>query len=224
MFRRLQWDIHSRHRADLASPHPGAVDHILGCDRLSVRGGHAHSVTIPLLDGANFNALKDTHAHIPRTLRQRHGRIHGIGASIIREIKPGADPAWVCEGPQIFELSRRDFLHFDAHRAGEGGILAQHPQPGGGTRGLDIADRFEAGGDAGFLFEVAIEFAGVMCQFEHGLGGKPAADDKPCRMPGCAGGQLFAFEDDDILPPKLCQMIRCTTSNHPAADDDHPCM
>ena len=85
---------------------------------------------------------------------------------------------------------------------------------------FDETDGREAGRLAGFRLEAAVQVARVLAHFGGGFRRGSEGDHQTRRMPGGAGGETVAFQQDDVLPPHQCQVIGNGGADDAAADDD----
>ena len=85
---RLQRDVDARDLAQLAGPHAGAVDDVLGFD-VAVVG--CTPVTAPLRrhDAGDRHAFDDGRALQSRALGQRHGDVDRVGAAVLFDVEAG---------------------------------------------------------------------------------------------------------------------------------------
>jgi hypothetical protein len=127
------------------------------------------------------------------------------------------------QGMQFLGLARRQQLGFQPQiaRAAMGHLEPFHPlrrigehQP---TRPV------QAAGLAGQLLQLVIEPDGIALQLGD-IGIAVQRMEAAGSMPGRAGGQLIAFQQHDIAPAGLGQMIEHAAPDHAAPDDDDLCL
>ena len=158
MLRGLQRNVDTRFRAELASPHPGCVDHDLGLDPASV-GLNTRDATLVHVDVSHHHTLDDANAELSRTLRKRGRNTHRIGATLIRNVERPEHIRRVEQGPHIPQLTggKLDFGHAEAVHPCRG--AAQRLQPSGIAGKRHVSDRAESGRMSGLRLESLIEIA-----------------------------------------------------------------
>ena len=118
----------------------------------------------------------------------------------------------------FLDLARRDHLHVEAEVLGHGGAAHQLLKAAIGQRDRDRAVLLEAGGLAGFLLEALEEAGGVLGEFGQVARGAELTDEAG-GMPGGAGGELLALQQDHIGDALLGQVIGNRAADNAAADD-----
>ena len=88
-----------------------------------------------------------------------------------------------------------------------------------GERDRDRAVLAEAGGELRFGLQLGVEIGGVFGEQRQRERGAELADEAG-GMPRGAGGQALAFQQHDIGPAELGQVIGDRAADHAAADDD----
>ena len=218
---RLERHRHPGHRPDLAGPHAGAVDDVLGLDR-SVLGDHAGHPAGALRDAGDRRTLHDPHPERTGAGGERHRHVVGVGPTLARGEEPADHVGRVDVRPEIGHLSRGDLLAVDAHQPEEIGLPTELVHALGIARGLQVADRLEAGREPGLVLERRVEVGRVLRHPGERLGGHAARHDQPGRVPRGARGELVAFEEDDVGPAEMCEVIGDAGADHATADDHDP--
>jgi len=109
---RLERDADAGQRAELASPHAGGGDHVLGLDVTALRGDASDLPVAPGHPG-HRGVLRDPHAVLAGACGQGHGGVGGVAAPVVRVVhRPGEIPR-VQRREQLDRLLRRDRLGGD---------------------------------------------------------------------------------------------------------------
>ena len=220
----LKWHVDARHAPHLVAPHARAIDDHFGLDmaRTAIFRGPVYAGHPAALAGkpGDLDTLLDQGAAHPRALGQSERDIGRVALAVLVEIHPGHHVIGVEMGVFRLDLGGADFLDIDTKGAGHCRGAKDFLAPLVGERDSDRADALEAGGDAGFLFQRAVEFLTVLRQPGH-VRRRAQLCDQARRMPCGARGQLFAFQQDNILPAQFGQVIGHGTAHHAATDNDH---
>ena len=144
------------HQANLAGPHAGAVDHVLGLDG-SALGLDAADPAVGPMNGGDFDVFEDLGAAHARALGQRHGRVDRVGLAILGQ-EHGADQVLdVEQGVEVPRLRRGDDRNLEARQARHGRAAFQFLEALLIARDRKASVLLEARGLARFLFQVAVE-------------------------------------------------------------------
>ncbi len=216
-------------RAELAGPHAGAVDDVLALDVGAASGGRAPSggrarrdprhpaaVRADLVDR---HALDDADAELPGALGQRGGDVDRVHAAVAGDVEAGEQVVGARPREQVGHLPRRDLVDLQPLEPLEGGDPAVLLEPGLVGRRLDQPDRLEAGGLTGLLLEAGVEVAGVEPDRGRGLRGGAEAGHQAGGVPGGAGGEPVALEEDDVGPARVREVVGDRAADDASADD-----
>lgn len=110
-----------------------------------------------------------------------------------------------------------DLKPLGALEGGDPAVFVQASLVGGC---LDEPNRLETGGQAGLGFEPGVEIAAVEADRGRGVRRRAEAGHQAGRVPGGAGGESVAFEDDDVGPAEVGEVIGDRGADDPAPDDD----
>ena len=211
--------------AELSGPHAGSVDGILALDVDGAvdLGDADRGDPIALGDnGFGGDSLDDADTERLGAAGERHGEVDRVDPAVAGHVEAGEQVVGLGERELLGDLARGDLVDLKALGALEGGdpaILVQAPRVGGG---LDEADRLETGGQAGLRLESGVEVAAVEADRGRGVRRRTEAGHQAGRVPGGAGREPVAFEDDDIGPPQMGQVIGDRRADDASADDDDP--
>ncbi len=134
--------------AELARPHPGAVDDELGLD-VAVRCADPGHGAVPDQDARDGHALDDASALLTRAPGERHRDVDRIHPAVSRDVEACQYIIRAGQRPQLGDLFRRDLVHLDATVPVErryAAVLLQAPRLDGQ---LDEPDLAHPGGQAG---------------------------------------------------------------------------
>ena len=213
---------HAGPRGQVAAPHATAVDDDVRRDvtglavRLPIDAGDALAV---VCHGRDLHALHDPCAAHPRALGQRHGDIGRVALPVAGKMHGAGDIADLHMRIHGLDLGGGNLAHLHVEGAGERGLPQKLFAPVGGQANGDGAHLPHPRGDAGLFLELDVEIGGILGQPRHVL----SAAQLPHQtggVPGCAAGQLLAFQQDDVGPAQFRQMIRDRTAGDAATDDD----
>ncbi len=207
--------------AELAGPHAGAVDDVLGFDIAERRGDAGDCAPLPQESG-HGHPFEDLHPAQAGSLGERHRDVGGVGSPVTGDVEAGEDVVGAGEGEEPGDLRTGDLLHLDAAVAIEGGdpaVLLEPVRLGGQ---LDEPDRSESGGETGLGLEAGVEVPGVAAHLGRGLGRRAEGHDETGGVPRGAGGEPVPFQDDDIGPAEMGEVVGDAAPDDAAADDDHP--
>ncbi len=225
MLGRLQRDRHPGQRAEPAGPHPGAVHHDLA---LEVPGGGPDAGhltpgrTLPDREAGDGHPLDDRHALLAGPPGQGHGDVHRIGATVPGDVEPGQDVVHPGRREQVPDLGGGDLLHLDAEVPIERGDPPVLLEPAGIGGDLDEADRGESRRLPRLGLQPGVQVPGVLPHPGRGLRRRAERHDQTRRVPGGAGGEPVAFEQDHVTAARVREVIGDRGPDHAAADHDDP--
>ena len=210
----------------VAAPHAAAVDHDIGGNMAGLPVHHVIDAGHPpprLGHAGDLDAFKDLRAAHPRALGQRHGDIGRVALSVQRQGDRADDVRDVQMRVFRLDLGGRNLVHLDIEDPRHGGLAQQFLMPRLGQRDRDRSDLAHAGRHACLGLQLHVKIGGILRQPRH-VGRAAQLADQPRRMPGGAAGQLLAFQQHDVGPACLRQMIGHRTAGNAAPDDDGPCL
>src|SRR6516164_8495091 len=219
MLGRLERDVYPGQFAELARPHPGAVDHELRLD-VALRGADpGHRAAAPQEPG-NRHALDDPGATHPGSLGQRHRHVDRVHPPVARDVEPGEHVVGPREREQARDLGGRDLV--DLHPAqpverGDPPVLLEPPRL---DRQFDQPDLFQPGRLAGLRLQPRVQVPGVHPQLGRGLRGGAERRHQPRRVPRGARGQPVPLQQDDVRHAQVRQVIGDRSTDDAAAHDD----
>src|SRR5690606_40279321 len=148
------------HAPDLAPPHAGAVDHLVGPDRPAL-GLDAGNAAVRPRDAGDLAALDDPGAVLAGALGQGLGDVDRVGLAVGRDADGAGEIADLDQGVQRARLDRGQLLDLEAAGATQRRLALQFRQPGFGARERDAAVLLEAGRLAGLRLEPEVELGGI---------------------------------------------------------------
>ena len=216
----------AEHPADRMAPHAGAVHHVVAGDCAGLAAalpGDAGDPPAGAGDPGDLHLFRHHRAALPGPLGEGLGDIPRIALPVQRQIDAADHAVDVEMGIFRLHLGGRDRRDLDPEGARHRGLAQDLFVAFRGERHGDRAHPLEASGDAGLGFERAVELLAVFREPRHVLG-RAQLGDQPGGMPGGAGGEPLAFEQDDVGPSELGEVIGHRAADDAAADDDHPCL
>ena len=210
------------HAPDLARPLAGAVHHHLGLDRALGRlhAGDCRSLGALLgVDRRHPRLLEDAYAVVARALGQRLGDVGWIGLAVARQPDRAHQVVGAHDGVLLARLFGRQLLAGDALGVGHRRRAAQIGHALWRARHRDRAALLPARRQARLGLEPGIELGAVLDQARQVLVAAQLADQSRC-VPGRAAAQPALFQQHDILPAVLRQMVGRRAAHDAAADDD----
>ena len=226
MGHRQDRQLEPHHAADLAAPQAAGVDDVLAVDLLQLfAGGRANRLQVPAAVGGPVHAANPrVSIHLGAVhaggLGIRVGHAGGVDVALVG-VPHGADEELLVEDRvDLLRLGHRDQLglHTQVPALGVRGL-----QPVGPLRRVgkhDAAGDVDAAVLARDLFDLLVQLDRVLLQ----LGDVRVAVERvhaTGRVPGGAGGELGALEQDDVGPTVLREVIEDRGPDHAAADDHY---
>ena len=126
-------------------------------------------------------------------------------------------------GQRRCDLLRADELDRDPVGLGEDRLSGHRLHPLGRAREVQVSDAAEPRVLTGLLGQLRQELGGVAGHPQEGLIRHARRGDQPGRVPGRAGGEFLAFQQDDVADAGLREVIGDAAADHAAADHDDPC-
>ena len=210
----------------ISAPHAAAVDHDISGDVAGLAIHHVIDARHPPTrfgHAGNLDAFKDLRATHPGALGQRHGNIGRIALPVQRQRDRADDVRDVQMRVFRLDLGGRNLMHLDIEDPRHGGLAQQFFVPRRSQRDRNRPDLPHARGNARLGLQLHVKIGGIFGQAGH-VGRSAQLADQPRRMPGGAAGQLLAFQQNNVGPACLCQMIGNRTAGNAAPDDDGPCL
>lgn len=130
-----------------------------------------------------------------------------------------ADAGEIDQGVEAFRLVPRHLMEVHPVVARLGGLQAQLVFPCLGLRQIQAAGLKDAAALAGFGLQLFVKTHRVMLQ-PADVGAVMQPVNVRRRVPGGARGQLGPFQEDDIRPAKLGQVVKDGTADK-ATPDNH---
>ena len=176
---------------------------------LAVRGADAGDLHV--LEAARPARARAFHVGVHHVHRARH--------PVVREPRAAQEVVGAHQRMEVPDLPGGDHLHApEPERVVRIGQPPELRQAVPAVRDAHAADLPEPGRLPGLGFELGKEVAGVGAQLGVGVAG-PRGADEPRRVPARAGGELPAFEKDDVGPSELREVPGDAGAGHPATDD-----
>jgi len=215
---RLQGHADAGHRAELARPLPGAVDHPVAGDRALV-GLDMGDPPRCHAEPRDPHPLDDPRPVHPRAPGQALGDVRGRGLPIARQPACANQIGDIHQGPHRLDLGRRDQVHLHAEAPGRRRQPAVFGPALGIGRQPEAAGHLPAGLEPGLGRQPLVEIDRV---FQHLGDPRRGAQlpDQPGRMPGRARGQPALLQQQHLGLVVARQVIGGGTADDAAADDD----
>ncbi|OPZ55105.1 MAG: hypothetical protein BWY91_01257 [bacterium ADurb.BinA028] len=209
--------------AKLAGPHTGGVDGILALDvggAVTLGDADCGDLIVVRDNGFGRDAFNDADAELFGAAGEGHREVDRVDPPVAGDIEARGEVVGLGEREEVGNLARGDLVDLKPLGALEGGDPAVFVQASlvGGC--LDEPNRLETGGQAGLGFEPGVEIAAVEADRGRGVRRRAEAGHQAGRVPGGAGGESVAFEDDDVGPAEVGQVIGDRGADDPAPDDD----
>ena len=180
----------------------------------------SHSPIGLLLDADDGGVAIDFGTAIARTLGERLGEIGRLDIAVIGMLDRAEHAVRLAERPDFLDLRRRELVDLDADRLGDARVIHELVPAILGAGEADVGADLEADILAGLGFEALVEGDRVFVDLADRIG-KVEERQEAGRMPGRARGQLMAFDQNDIAPALLGQVIERRDAHHAAADHHH---
>ena len=218
---RLQGHRDAGQRAELTPPHAGGDHDGLGLDRTAV-GLDAGDAAAGRHEARDRHALDDLGAAHAGAFRVGLRDVGRVRPSLVGHPGRGEDVVDLRGGPVAGDLLRADELDRHAVRLGEGRLPGDGLHPLRRAGEVQVPDPAEPRVLPGLLGQLRQEVGGVARHPQEGLGRHARRGDQPRRVPGGAGGELLALQQDHVAHAGPRQVIGDAAPDHAAADDDDP--
>ena len=198
--------------------------HDVLADDVALVGDHLPFAALKPLDRGDGGMTVDLAAAVAGRARQRLGQVGGLDVAVLRMLDRADDSVDVAQRPNVLDLGRRQELHLDAaDRRGDAGIIIVLVEPVAGAREADVGHLAQADVEARLLFERLVESDRIFVDLPDRIT-EIEQGQKPGRMPGRAGGQLLAFDENAVGPTLLDEMVERRDADHAPADHHRPRM
>ena len=204
-------------RRHLAGTVARGVDDDLGLD-LALRRAEAPAVAVAR-HGGDRAAAQDRGAQRPRAAGEGLGRLRGVDVAVARIPQAAQQAGGLQRRIAPLQLVGRQHLELEVQRVGDGGDVAVLVEPRRPLRQADRAGDVVVDGAAGQRAQLAVEPRRVALQVEQRPGGgevRAVAGG----VPGRAGGQLVALQQQQVGPALTGEMPQGRAADD-AATDDH---
>ena len=218
MLTSVQWNVDAHVTAQLVGPHAGRGDHVLGVDG-SLIGVDADRPAIGGADAFDGHAFEDPGAPLLGHVGHGHGGVHWRGLTVSGQPDTSHDAVGVQQRIAGAQVVGGDDFHLDAERVGHAGAPHQLLHAFRVVGHAERSDLLEAGGMSHVALEGLVQLGGVGGQPGHVLGGPEAAHEAR-GVPGGATGQRVAFQQDDVGPAQLSEVVGDAGTHDAATDDD----
>ena len=210
--------IKANHRARAAGKVAGRGNDVLAGDVALI--GLDQPFAIGLLNNAGHGGLTiDGRATVTRAACEGLGQVGGLDIAVIRMLDRAQQVVGLAQGPDFLDLVRGQELDVNTDGLGHTRIIFVLVHPVLGPGQTDVADIAKADLQIGLGLKGGIEahrifvhLANRVAQIEQGQQAR--------RVPGRAGGQLLAFDQNHIAPAQLGQMVKGADTDDSAANDD----
>ena len=204
------------HGGGLAAPQPRAQRDGVTSDGAAISLDTDHPATFGQ-DTGHACVLENTGAAGTRTLDQRGAKIGRTDPAVIRRPDSADDIIRIHQRPAFGRLAGRNGIGLHSEQSGKSRLPAHmhHPVLVRGNRQRALVDPADL--LAGFFFKARIKGYGIAHQIRQ-VTGRAERAHLCRRMPGCAGCQFVALEQDRVGHAIPGQMIERGTSHDPAAD------
>ena len=109
-------------------------------------------------------------------------------------------------------------MHFQPKAAGGGSAFLQLIHPFSGACKVQAAAHLPAGGQTGFCFQLIVKSDTVL-QHPRDIAFGPQLSHQAGRMPGGPAGEFALFDNDNVLPAHLRQMVGGAAPDDSTTDD-----
>ncbi len=218
MLSSVERDVYACHATDLSSPHPTTIDDEFRPD-IAIFGGHARDLSGALMNGGYLGVLVYPGATHTRAFGIGQRRVDRIGLAFTGDEYAADEIVRVQQRPEFTRFFGRHDLDVESETLAHRGTSLEFDEALVIRRDHQSAVLLVAGGLAGLFFERQQNLGGVLREPGHIECGAELADQAR-RMPRRAAGQGLSFEQDNVSPACLREVIGDTTADDAAADDD----
>ena len=214
----VQRDRHPGEAAEVARPQPGRAHRELAGDVARI-GLHARHPAVCGADAGDLHVLDAAHSAPAGALHVGVHHVDGARHPVDLEPRAAQEVVGAHQRMEVSDLLGRDHLHAPES---ECVVRIREPldlrEPVPAVRDGDAADLPEPGRLPGLRLQLGKEVAGVGAEPRVGVA-VPRGADEPRRMPARTGRELPAFQEDDVGPSELREVIGDARTGHAAADD-----
>ena len=130
-------------------------------------------------------------------------------------------PSTLQSGQIVLDLVGREELDLDADRLRDAGVIIVLVHPVAGAREADVRHLAKADVEARSPFQRLVERDRIFMDLPDRIA-EVEQRQQPRRMPGRAGGQLLALDENAVGPAFLGEMIERRDADHAPADHHRP--
>ena len=175
------------------------------------------------MNGRHLDAFDDFGTVLARALGKCLGDVGGVALAVERQMHCAHHVGHIQMRIHLRDVFGGHFTDIDTKRAGQRGCAVDLFLAFLGQGHGDRTVLLHARGNAGLFLQLGVELGGILRQPCHVLTRAQLAH-KASGMPGRAAGQLSAFQQNDIGPAQLGQVIGNRAAGHSAANDDGACL
>ncbi|CAB4750370.1 unannotated protein [freshwater metagenome] len=207
------------HVPDLAPPHSGSVDHVLGENRPLL--GLELPASPRALDPEDSVVSDDGCSAFPRGTGVGIHRPVGIEISLVRVEEAAGEPIGIDDRHEVDDL-------FDVEKSGT--LVPHHLVPCnlglepahalGSARELDATRELEPDVDATLLGNLRVHRDRVALECSHDGVVVDRVEPAGC-MPTRSSGELGAFDEGDVGPALECEVVQDARPGNASTDHDH---
>ena len=173
------------------------------------------------LDRGHRRLAVDLGAAFARAAGQSLREIGGLDVAVVGMLDRADDPLDIAERPDLLDLIWLQELHLDADRLGDAGVIVIFVHPVAGAREADVRHLAKADVEAGLLFQRAVERDRIFMDLSDRVA-EVEQRQETRRMPGRAGSQLPALNEDAVGPALPGEMVERRDADHAPANDQSP--
>ena len=177
-------------------------------------------LAVVALDVCDFRLLVDLGTVGTRALRKGHGDVDRRDMPVGRMPERAHQPVHRGERPELLDLVDADQMALDPDGLRRALIVPILIHPVAITREPQVTGVVEADSLSGLLFKRLVKLDRILMQLPHAVGHVEERQEAGS-VPGGAGGKFGAFQENDVRPPLLGEMIKHRDAANAAADHHH---
>ena len=213
-------ELEPAHATDLARPQSAGVHDVLGVDRVVAIGDHVPRAVLALRESGHPRVGVDLGPALASADGVGVGDAVGVDAAFVLVVESADEVLLLEQRVELLGLLHGDHLHVHAEITTAGLGHAEPVEPLGRVGELETTGQVDRARLTRLGLDLLVEVHRVL--LEPGDVGVTVQRVHPARgVPGGPCGELLAFEQHDVGPSELGEVVEHGRSDDTTADDDH---
>ncbi len=213
-------DVDPDHAAGLPREISGRRNDMLASDVALVGRDFPFAARQPL-DAHHSRVAVDLSAAVARAARQRLRQIGWLDVAVFGMLNRADDSLDIAKRPNVLDLTWAQELDLDADRLRDACVIIVLVHPVARARQTNVRHLAQAGVESGVFFQSLVERDRVFVDLSDRVT-QVEQRQETRRVPGRAGSQLLALDENAVGPALLGEMIERRDADHSPADHHRP--